>query len=240
MQTPLLPAQGEHLHAKGPVYTFCLQPLPNGQSLLGEFLTLRKATVQQGPHCLHCRCHVEMVKVRQLLREPGVGSKVDVQCLDISKLVQSLNTPAMALHNHLAIASLLGQTHDLGSVRQELCDFLRLPLEGVETQVQHGYKCWRVSKTTSNRNALVWQLRRAIAVLWWPTADACSCLSVKASALAKPASTLARSALSVSGSACNASSRRGTAGSPGSPGRHRASWKPMAARASTSGAPSVR
>jgi hypothetical protein len=45
MQAPLLPAQGEHLHAKGPVYTLCLQPLPNGQSLLGEFLTLRKATV---------------------------------------------------------------------------------------------------------------------------------------------------------------------------------------------------
>src|SRR5262249_58487160 len=42
LQTPLLSAQGEHLHAKGSVYTLGLEPLPNGQGLLGELLTLHK------------------------------------------------------------------------------------------------------------------------------------------------------------------------------------------------------
>ena len=52
MQASLLPAQGEHLHAESPVHVLCLQPLPNGQGLLGQPLALGKAAVQKGSHGL--------------------------------------------------------------------------------------------------------------------------------------------------------------------------------------------
>jgi hypothetical protein len=55
MQTPLLPAQGEHLHAKSSLHPLCLQSLPNGQSLLGELLALGKAAVQERTHHLSHR-----------------------------------------------------------------------------------------------------------------------------------------------------------------------------------------
>ena len=96
-----------------------------------------------------------MVGVLHLLRQPCEGGKMDIQCLHISKFGQSDNTPAMTLCTRLAIASFLGQTHDLGSVSQALRDFLRLPLEGVETQVQHGQQGWRISDATRHGNALL-------------------------------------------------------------------------------------
>src|SRR5437879_919497 len=96
-----------------------------------------------------------MVGVLHLLRQPCEGGKMDIQCLHISKFGQSDNTPAMTLCTRLAIASFLGQTHDLGSVSQALRDFLRPPLEGVETQVQHGQQCWRISEATRHSNALL-------------------------------------------------------------------------------------
>src|SRR5262245_32261668 len=61
----------------------------------------------------------------------------------------------MAIQNHLALAGLLGQTHDLGGVREALRNSLRLPSESVETKVQHGCQYQRVSEATRHGNALV-------------------------------------------------------------------------------------
>src|SRR5215510_5132114 len=96
-----------------------------------------------------------MVGMLHLLRQPNEDGKLGLQCLDISKLSQRYNTPDIAIQNHLALSGLLGQTPNLGGVRQALCDSLRLPSEGVETKVQHGRQYQRVCEATRHSNALV-------------------------------------------------------------------------------------